>query len=210
MVADGKLIAFMAAESPNTSWKVYLVPFEGGKPRALQVNATNQGAPTWSPDGAKLAFGDLINKGNAPVNQAKIHIFDLKTRETTDLPGSEGLWTSRWSPNGNQMAALTADSRTVMVFNFRSHAWRKLAVAGFITDLNWSSDSAYIYLMDAPTPDGAAIVRVRVRDGNSVRLAGAERFGDTSAWIGLTPDGLPLVSRITARTEIFSAQWQEP
>ncbi|PYV33260.1 MAG: hypothetical protein DMG22_10585 [Acidobacteria bacterium] len=144
---DGKLIAFMAAESPNTSWKVYLVPFEGGKPRALQVNATNQGAPTWSPDGAKLAFGDLINKGNAPVNQAKIHIFDLKTRETTDLPGSGGLWTSRWSPNGNQMAALTADSRTVMVF---------------------------------------------------------------SAWIGLTPDGSPLVSRVTARDEIFSAQWQEP
>ena len=45
---------------------------------------------------------------------------DLKTHELTTLPGSEGLFSPRWSLDGRYLAALTSDSRKLMLFDFET------------------------------------------------------------------------------------------
>jgi len=37
------------------------------------------------------------------------------------------------------MAAITSDSRTLMIFDFRQNRWEKVASAGQITNMDWIS-----------------------------------------------------------------------
>jgi hypothetical protein len=46
-----------------------------------------------------------------------IHILNLKTHQVSDVPGSEGLWTARWSPDGRYIAALMEDSPLISRYN---------------------------------------------------------------------------------------------
>ena len=71
------------------------------------------------------------------------------------MPGSEGLWTARWSPDGRYIAALTEDSRSLMLFDFRAGKWTKLLTLGQILDLHWSRQGKSIYL-NADIPWGRA------------------------------------------------------
>ena len=98
-----------------------------------------QGAPTWSPDGGQVAFGDLLTGPAQPASEMRIHVVNLSIRQAATLPGSEGLWSARWSPDGRYMAAITSDSQTLMIFDFRQNRWEKVASAGQITNMDWIS-----------------------------------------------------------------------
>jgi Tol biopolymer transport system component len=70
--------------------------------------------PSWSADGESLVFG------NDPGMEAKssalaIKVLNLKTRQVSILPGSEGLWRPGFSPDGRHISALTADSQAIKV-----------------------------------------------------------------------------------------------
>src|SRR5262245_259877 len=98
---DGKQIAF-SARVPGKAWKIYLIPAEGGVTRQLTQEEGPEMDPGWSPDGKTLVFGD----------QSKtIRLLDLSTRQVSILPGSEGLYSPRWSPDGRYIAAIEAISR---------------------------------------------------------------------------------------------------
>ena len=47
-----------------------------------------------------------------------IRILDLKTRTLTKIPGSEGLFSPRWSPDGRYIAALSPDNTTLKRYDF--------------------------------------------------------------------------------------------
>ena len=80
-----------------------------------------------------------------------IHEIDLATGEQTMIPGSEGLSTARWSPDGRFVAALRSDQHEVWILDWRSRRWRKLAGGVNGNDLAWSRDSRSIY---ASRPEG--------------------------------------------------------
>jgi len=50
----GSRVAFMSTRHGN--WEIYLVNSDGSGLRRLTHNASNDGLPTWSPDGSKIAF----------------------------------------------------------------------------------------------------------------------------------------------------------
>ena len=129
----------------------------------LQIRSTlPQGAPTWSLDGAKLAFGELIGAGR-PTRELVVHLVDLKTHQDTTLPGSTGLWTARWSPNWRYVAPLTADSRALILCDFHAEKRTKLASASSISDLNWTRQSDAICFADVLPPGGPGIFRLGLR-----------------------------------------------
>ncbi len=120
-----------------------------------------------------------------------IHILNLKTHQMSDVPGSEGLWTARWSPDGRYIAALTEDSRNLMLFDFRTTRWVKLATLVKIPDLVWSRHAEALYFNGEATAGEPAVFRMKVPSGRLERLASLEGRTDWD-WLGLTPDDSPL------------------
>jgi Tol biopolymer transport system component len=122
---DGMHIVFFG-RYPHHPWKLYLVSANGGIPTQLISDDGNEGDPTWSADGKNLAFGRLPWIPGAP-EQPLLYILDLSSRQATLLPGSEGLFSPRWSPSGRYIAVLNADSTKLMLYDFQTNSWRQLA-----------------------------------------------------------------------------------
>src|SRR5208282_111578 len=202
--SDGKWIAFMGMD-PGQPWSVRVVSADGGASAPLTATNDDEEAPTWSPDGSRLAFGG--NVGNA--EPLVIHVFDLKTRRLSTLPGSEGLWTARWSPDGRYIAAVTRDWRTVMLFDFRTGRWTRLATLRHISDMNWSRRQEALYIRDEPLNGESAIYRVQISGNHLERLASLK--GEASSnWLGLAPDDSPLVTRHLSGQEVYAIDVKWP
>jgi len=203
---DGKRIAF-AASGAGEPWRIDVIPAEGGSPEQITTGAHNEADVSWSPDGNSLVFG---SNGTAYIPTVGIHVFDLKTRQSSQLPGSEGLFSPRWSPDGRYIVALTADSQKLMLFDFTSRTWTELARvnAGYPS---WSRDGKYVYL-DALLENESAFFRVRISDRKVERVASLKNVRRTGTfnWTGLAPDGSPLALRDIGTQEIYALDWEAP
>jgi Tol biopolymer transport system component len=206
---DGKWIAVMGQE-PARPWKVHVISAEGGAPQALTPGGDQEGAPTWSSDGGRVVFGGLVASDVRSTGPLAIHIVDLRTHEGSTLPGSEGLWTARWSPSGRYIAALTADSQSLMLFDFSTRKWAKLLTVSFIADITWSRREESIFLAySVPSGEEFSISRLRLWDRTLeevVRLPGRP----WSFWLGLTPEDSPLIVRQAGVDEVYALDWQSP
>ena len=120
---DGKTIVFFETSGTNKPSKIYEVSREGGSPRQLMPdNPDPQADPNWSPDGSKIVFA-----GRTADPASSIRILDLATHQVSTLPGSQGMFSPRWSPDGRYIPALSADSKRLLLFDFQTQKWTELA-----------------------------------------------------------------------------------
>lgn len=152
---DGKQIAF-CAKMQDRPWNIYLVPVSGGSPKELFPEEHNFVDPEWSPDGHSLMFGYAPDNWWLEVSKPKaISILNLDTNRTTTLPGSEGLFSPRWSRDGRYVAAMPRSYRKLKLFDFATQSWSELASSTddqpkvFDTP-RWSRDGKYLYFNDRP------------------------------------------------------------
>lgn len=200
---DGRTIAFMAGEA-GSHWRLYLLSVATGQVSPLLEDEGNQGVASWSPDGSRIAFGRLLDYGTAGNPNLTVQIYDLATHSRTTLHGSGGLWTPRWSPDGRYFAAVTEDNCTLKLFDTTTGQWSDLANLG-VNDVIWTPDGKYLFFDTAFGAD-ASLYRVRIGDRHLERWAdlhGLHRGGYFNPWLGLTPDGSPLVLRDTTVEEIY-------
>jgi Tol biopolymer transport system component len=207
---DGHQLAMMARE-PGQAWQIYRISADGGTPEQLLKEDRNAGDPSWSADGQSLVFGrvtDLMGKENGPRN---LMILNLATHQTTEIPGSDGLFSPRWSPDGRSIAALSLDQRRLMIYDVATRAWSTLATTS-VADPVWSADSKAIYI-HAFMADTQPIYRVSVPDGHLEQIAdlSAFRAGDTADYffVGITPDNLPLVRARTSTGNLYSLDFDK-
>jgi Tol biopolymer transport system component len=205
---DAKWIAFMSHD-PGQPWKVRLVSAEGGPYAPVDSNDAAEGVATWSPDGSRLLFGGLAFPAHRTPGPLVIHIFDLKEGRLSVVPGSEGLWTARWSPDGRYVAALTEDSRSLMLFDFRAGKWTRLLTLDRIEDLRWSWHGESIYLTDIPREGDPALLRLKIPGRQPERLTGLRGQHD-AGWLGLAPDDSPLIMHQVTGEEIYALECQFP
>jgi Tol biopolymer transport system component len=107
--------------------RVYVVSAEGGGPLLLVGEDERDGAdatdPTWSPDGTRIAYG-AARTGEI----GEIRVLELARQKSAKIPGSDGMWSPRWSPNGKYLVTIKGYfPRKEYLFSFESQEWRELS-----------------------------------------------------------------------------------
>jgi Tol biopolymer transport system component len=205
---DGKQIAFDAAQY-GKPWKIFLVSTQGGAPQELLSENRSELDPTWSHDGKQIAFG----RQDVAESQV-INVLDLATHQLSVLPGSQGTFSPRWSPDGRFLAALSSDSQKLVLFDFKTQKWsdwlRGPHAVGFP---NWSRDSKYLYF-DSIFGNDQSYRRLKVGETipeQIVSLKNLRRYLNwIGSWSGLAPDGTPIFVRDTSTQEIYALDVQFP
>ena len=163
---------------------------------------------TWSPDGRSIAYQYY----QYPASE--VRILDLQTQKSNTVPGSQGIWSPRWSPDGKYLVALAGErpnrmTRKLMLFSFASNAWVELAssVTGFGWP-SWSHDSKLVYAWEG----APSLVRIDISNHKKEQITSLVEFRATSYyfdregffWFGLTPDDRPLTTRDTGIEELYA------
>jgi WD40 repeat protein len=204
---DNRWIAF-AGRLEGEQAKIFLVAADGtASPRAINREDREQGSPSWSPDGRQLCYGDVPTRFGIPDGGEALRIYDLASGKESPLPGSDGLWTCRWSPDGRYIAGLRIglDTKRMMInlYDTRLGRWRALSNAHHVNELSWSRDSQFIYY-DTEADNPGALRRVRVADGMVEELASLRDVPLAKHWSGLSPEGDPLVLRNAGSVRLYA------
>jgi len=192
---DGRQILFLG-QLPHSNYTAYIISVDGGTPQPILNNDTAyRGFADWSPDGQSVVVDELPAGDNPRAGLTQV---DLATHKGSVLPGSEGKYNARWSPDGRFLAASSQDTNTLFIYDPRLQRWTSAATAKSISRIEWSSDSRYIYYQDSLDP-AESVFRVSIEDKKPPQLAlsfaqpisaGAIRCG----FEGLAPDGSYLAS----------------
>ncbi|HEX8773952.1 MAG TPA: S9 family peptidase [Pyrinomonadaceae bacterium] len=96
---DGRTVAFtitdpdIAANKSRT--QIYLIPMEGGEPRALTSGDQSSESPRWSPDGKRLAY----------ISDSQVWTIDVASGEKKKVTNAAtGADVPVWSPDGKWLA----------------------------------------------------------------------------------------------------------
>jgi Tol biopolymer transport system component/DNA-binding winged helix-turn-helix (wHTH) protein len=208
---DGKLIVFSDISGGDRSHlgessRIYVVGADGGQPMLLATDGgENEVAdPTWSPDGRSIAYSV---GGPVTARLGDVRILDIQTQTSSKVPGSDGLWSPRWSPDGKYLLAFRdLNASKLMLFSFSTQQWSEIGSS--LTSFGWPAwipDSRHIVLYD-----DLHLVRIDISDGRKEHIADLNSFRPTAYFFwedngyGITPDGTPIATRDTSTEEIYA------
>jgi len=209
---DSRQIAF-AGIRIGQPMQIELIPSEGGTPSEVYPEARNQGSPTWSADGQSLIFGRLpwLEIGRKlPVRLAK---FDFRTRQLSEIPGSEDMLSPAMTPDGRFLAALHTDASYVAIYEFAIDRWTVLAQESAHRPA-WTRDSSMIYFIThhgevrryhAVTRKMESIVKIPDRD-QSFGVYGA--LLEVIDFLAIGPDGELLVVHDHRSSQLYAMKRQ--
>jgi len=214
---DATHIAFLAITlgQPN---KVFVVSINGGTPEELLPGDKHaQDDPGWSPDGKTLLlqqYPEVIGPGSSPSDYS-IQKVDVQTHSVSKLPGSDGLFAPRWSPDGRYISAFSVDSTKVMLFEVATGKWSLLTTGNSLQYPNWSRDSKYLQFEDTGS-DPPELDRVAIAGKKKERIVVLKDVSrvpvDASGqpWNGIAPAGFPLIMRDVSSTQVYSIDLELP
>ena len=211
---DGSQIAFVDLQGVKAGrpLKIWLISAQGGVGKEMLAENLNQVDPGWSPNSKQIVFG------RAPTEKdGTIQLVDLNSKQVSIIPGSQGLFSPRWSPDGRYIAALTTAQTKIVVFDFEKQKWSDWAsVPGaFLGYPSWSRDGQYLYFQTGIT-DKPGYYRVQLGQTRAELVVDFKdanlffRHSTGGIWSGITPDGSPLFVRDTSTDEVYALDLELP
>jgi serine/threonine protein kinase/Tol biopolymer transport system component len=209
---DGSELVFNGRENGARS-RIYLISTQGGDPRPLTSGDTNEGyASSWSPDGTSIVFTGF--QYDESQLKAGIHILNLATRQTIDVPGSAGLLPGDWSPDGRYLLAGTRDFRRLVVYDSTSRKWQDLVNNQFWSYPAWGRDSKCVYFTDTTSIQlsryRVCLAGRRLEHIGDLGVASPLVTGLYGTWTGLAPDDSVLFLRDVSLQEIYALDVKLP
>lgn len=203
---DGRQIAYTAI-LPGKRENVFVVSASTGEARLIAGGELYMRNAGWTPDGNSLLYF-----GMKTAQRYSISFVDLKTMNTTDVPVSEASAGATLSPDGRYIAATPIDGQKLMIYEVAARKWSELARQN-VNAIVWSLDSQYVYF-DTQSNADPAIYRVRLSDHKLEPVASLKNLRRVIlpfwAWMGLTPDGSPLLMRDIGTQEVYALDLQLP
>ncbi len=206
---DGQRLAFQARVAGGR-WKIHVIPAAGGAPVRLTSGSESEAGPVWTPDGRRIVFGGSPFFDPSISGPKNLRVFDLATKRTTDVPGSEGVWAPRLSPDGRYLVAHRFDFTELRLLDVSTGRWEILAT-GVLHFANWSRDSQSLFFES--WGDDTAVMRIRIHDRKREKIGALKELrrttGPERCWSGLTPDDSLLVLRDVGSQEIYGLTLEE-
>jgi Tol biopolymer transport system component/DNA-binding winged helix-turn-helix (wHTH) protein len=202
---DASRIAMMA-RIPGQPFKIYWVNASGGTLHELRTDVIQQADPTWSADGQSIIFGEPTNLWVESGKQKAIYISNLKSGQTSKIPGSEGWFAPHMSPDGRILAALSLDLKRIGLFDFQTSRWSDLPQPKGPNGPFWSADGQWVYFNDSE--DG--VWRLRVRDGHrEFVLSTSSILSNESCFAtGFTPEQSIILSCMRRSFDLYQLDWE--
>ncbi|MGC2475366.1 MAG: winged helix-turn-helix domain-containing protein [Candidatus Sulfotelmatobacter sp.] len=202
---DASRIAMMG-RIPGQPFKIYWVNADGGTLHELRTDVTNQADPAWSVDGQSIIFGEPPNIWVESGKQKAMYISNLKSGQTSKIPGSDGWFSPRMSPDGHTLAALSVDLKRIGLFDFQTARWRDLPQPNGPNGPFWSADGQWVYFNAGE--DG--VWRLRVRDSHSeFVLSTSSILPNHSCFAtGFTPKQSIILPCIRRSSDLYELDWE--
>lgn len=191
---------------PNRQDALYVISAHGGTPkRILPEDNGPQSDGNWSPDGKKVLYQPSnFSRSSGAQGKAEFRILDLASHTITTVPGSEGMYWPRWSPDGRSIAGVTRDTYYLRVFDLESQRWRTLENI-WSDSPTWGHDSRYIYFM--LWMDNPGVFRIPASGGKAERILDLKDFRHTGwfeDWMGLDPTDTPVLLSDKGSDDIYA------
>ncbi len=190
------------AHLAGAKWSIYVASADGGPAQLLPLDGQSDAEPSWSPDGARIAFCHWLE----PASDSAIYLTSLADHRVFPVAGSAGKFSPRWSPDGKRIVAQRGDNAHLEIFDFGSGQWRVLTQVPARFP-NWSRDGNHVYFLSV---EGSrrTIRRIRVSDGFVEDVASLAQIEQgpfyLSDWVGLAADDSPVAVRNLTTEDIYA------
>ena len=219
-------------EAADYQYEIVRAPIAGGVPQRLTAHRNFDNFPSWSPDGARIAF--LSNRHSVLGGRRQVHLYTM-TPDGTDIQNLTPDLAAviqhppQWAPDGQRLAfvAYSSDSRVAPLLEQHPDVYtvrvdgtelRRLAAA-VSSPVAWSPDGQRLAFAQA-VDDTVVLVTVAADGSDRQQLVPIEGWqqgdGDAPAhwaWINSvawSPDGTRLLVSVNERQPAFIVGLDSP
>jgi dipeptidyl aminopeptidase/acylaminoacyl peptidase len=197
---DDRQIVFNARK-PGEIWKAYMVGAGGGAPKEIKPGPNTNAS--WSPDGTQVVVENTGKSGSS------LSYVEVRTGKVSAMPGSEGLGDPKWSPDGRYIGAERVRDFACMLFDVGKQSWSEIAPTSCWFQ-SWATSSRSFFCLAGK---GEAIKRFDIQTRRFETLQSLRDYritGNHLTWLGVSPDGSPLILRDAGSQEIYGLKLRTP